>query len=72
MTCCELPADGFELDKNTFFKDLKKNYNEGSDIGSFLKVDIEYHKQLHKLHNNLLFLSETMIGNKCEKLVCNL
>ena len=53
-------------------EDLKKNYNEDSNIGSFLKADVEYHKQLHKLYNNLSFLPETMIGNKCEKLMCNL
>ena len=32
-----------------------KNY-EGSDKGYILKVDVEYPKRLHNLHNDLSFL----------------
>ena len=45
----------------------QKNYNEDSDEGYFLKVDVQYLEKLHKL-NNLPFLAERM---KIEKLVAN-
>ena len=35
-------------------------------------MDGKYPKRLHKLHNDLSFLSEQMKVNKCNKLVCNL
>ena len=38
----------------------------------FFEVDGKYPKRLHKLHNDLSFLSEQMKVNKCNKLVCNL
>ena len=37
-----------------------KSYNEESDEGYFLDVDIQYPEELHDLHNNLPFLSERM------------
>ena len=33
-----------------------KNYNENSNIGLILKVDIEYPEKLHDLHSDLPFL----------------
>ena len=53
-------------------EDLIKNYDENSDIGYFLQVNIEYPKKLHDLHSDLPFLPERMKINKCTKLVCNL
>ena len=49
-----------------------KNYDNDSDIGFILKVDIRYPEKLHDLHSDLPFLSERMKINKCNKLVCTL
>ena len=49
-----------------------KNYDEDSDVGYILEVDVKYPKWLHNLHNDLLFLPERMKNKKCHKLVCNL
>ena len=50
----------------------KKNYDEDSNKGYILEVDVEYPKDLHNLHSDLPFLSERMKIKKCNKLVCNL
>ena len=63
-----------------FSEDFIKNYDEDSDKGYFLKLDIEYLlkifwisiESLHNLHSDLPFLAERMKVNKCNKLVCNL
>ena len=39
---------------------MKKSYNEESDEGYFLKVDVQYVQKLHELHDDLPFLPETM------------
>ena len=69
-----LPVGGFEWvrDVSKIDEDFIKNYDENSDIGHFLKVDIEYPKELHDLHSDLPFLPERMKINKCSNLVCNL
>ena len=51
---------------------LCKNYNEKSDEGYFLNVDVRYPENLHKCHSDLLFLPERMKLEKVEKLVTNL
>ena len=53
-------------------EDFIKHYDEESDIGYLFVVDVEYPKNLHKIHNDLPFLPERMKINKCTKLVCNL
>ena len=53
-------------------EDFMKNYNENSDKGCILEVDVEYPENLHNLHNDLPFLRERMKIDKCKKLVCNL
>ena len=35
-----------------------KSYNEESDKGHFLEVDIQYPEKLHELHNHSPFLPE--------------
>ena len=49
-----------------------KNYDEDSNKGYILEVDVEYPKDLHNFHANLPFLSERMNIKKCNGLVCNL
>ena len=49
-----------------------KNYDEDSDKGNILEVDVKYPKKLHGLHKDLPFLPERMKIDKCKKLVCNL
>ena len=69
-----LPVGGFKWvrDVSRIEEDFMKNYDENSDIGYFLKVDIEYLKELHDLDRDLPFLPERMKINKCSKLVSNL
>ena len=69
-----LPVGGFEWvrDVSRIDEHFIKNYDENSDIGHFLKVDIVYPKELHDLLSYLPFLPERMKINKCSKLVCNL
>ena len=69
-----LPVGGFKWvrDVSRIDEYFIKNYDENSDIGYFLKVDIEYPKELHDLDSDLSFLPERMKINKCSKLVCNL
>ena len=55
-----------------FTEDFIKGYDEESDIGYFLFVDVEYPKTLHMLHSDLPFLPEKVKINKSTKLVCNL
>ena len=60
--------------KNTskFNEKFIKNYDEESDKGYVLEVDIEYSKILHDLHIDLPFLPERIKIKKCNELVCNL
>ena len=70
----KLPVGGFKWieDVSEIDEDFIKNYDENSDIGYFLKVDIKHFKELPDLHSDLPFFPETMKINKCGKLVCNL
>ena len=58
----KLPVNNFEWIKNTsqFNEDFMKNYNEESDDGYFLEVDVQYLETLPELHNDLPFLPEGM------------
>ena len=47
-----------------FTEDFIKGYDEKSDIGYLLFVDIEYPKTLHMLHSDLPFLPDRMKVNK--------
>ena len=69
-----LPVDGFKWmeDLSKIDEDFIKNYDENSDKGYILEVDVEYSKNLHDLHSDLQFLPERMKIDKWKKLVCNL
>ena len=71
----KLPVNGFMWYNDhlsDFNEDVIKNYNENSDEGYFLEVDIEYPKQLWNSHKDLLFLPERRKLEKVEKLVCSI
>ena len=70
----KIPVNSFEREENNhkFNEDFIKNYDEDSNKGYFLEVDIEYSKNLFNLHSDLLFLPERNKIEKCNKLVCNM
>ena len=69
-----LPVSGFKWveDVSRIDEDFIKNYDEDSDEGCILEVNVKYPKNLHGLHNDLRFLPERMKIDKCTKLACNL
>ena len=70
----KLLLNQFERIKDTpqFNEDFLNNYNEKSDEGYFLEVDVQYPEKLRELHNDLLFLPERTKLERVEKLVTNL
>ena len=70
----KLLFNGFKwLEKLSRFNEkLIKNYNENSDVGYFLKIDIDYPKELFNLHKDLPFLPEKKKVNKLEKRICSI
>ena len=70
----KLPVNGFEWveELSQFNEDYTTNYDEDSNKGYFLEVDIEYSKKLFNLHSDLLFLPERKKIKKCNKLACNI
>ena len=69
----KLPVNGFEwVEELSEFKEhFIKNYDEDSNKGFFLEVDVQYPKKIHNLHSDLPFLPEKLKIKKCNKLVCN-
>ena len=69
----KLPVNGFEWVKllSKFDERFIKSYDENSDKGYFLEVDVEYLKNLFSLHRDLPFLPERKKIEKCNKLVCD-
>ena len=70
----KLPVDSFKWKKNIlkFNEDFINNYDEDSDKGYILEVDVEYPKDLHNLHSDLPFLPQRWKINQCNKLVYNM
>ena len=70
----DLPVNNFKWVKyiSKFDESFLKSYNEKSDKGYFLEVDVQYPENLHNLHHDLSFLPEKMKIEKVEKLVANL
>ena len=64
----KLSVNGFKwIEKSrlsTFNEIFIKNSNENSDKGYFLKVDVDYLKELFNLHKDLPFLHERKKVNK--------
>ena len=50
-----LPLNGFlwATNLNKYTSDFIKSYNENSDLGYLLEVDISYANHLHKLYSDL-------------------
>ena len=70
----KLPIDSFKWVEqlSKFNEKFIKNYNENSDKGYFLEVDVEYPKELSNLHKDLPFLPERKKNNKCKKIICSI
>ena len=70
----KIPVNGFKLedDLSRFNERFIKNYNENSDIGYFLEVDVEYPKKLFGSHKELPFLPDRKKLEKVEKLICSI
>ena len=70
----KLPVDGFKWvkDRSKFNESFIKNYDENSDKGYFLEVDVKYPRKLFNLHRDLPFLPERKKIRKCKKLVCTI
>ena len=56
----KLPVNKFEWieDTSQFNEDFIKNYNEDSDEGYFLELDLQCPEKFHELHNDLPFSPE--------------
>ena len=69
----KLPVNRFKWENDIlqFNKDFKKNYNENSNKGYFLEVDIEYPKKIFDSNKDLPFLPHKKL-EKVEKRVCTL
>ena len=72
--CKKLPISNFKWtdDSSKYTENFIKNYDENSDGGSILKVDVEFPKQLWGLHKDLPFLAERKKIGKVEKRVTSI
>ena len=70
----KLPVNGFKWVKNTskIDEEFIENYDENSDKGYILEVDVKYPRKLHDLHSDSSFLPKRMKIDKCKKLVCKI
>ena len=69
----KLPVNGFKWVKklSQFNEDFIKKYDQNSNTGYFIEVDVEYPKNLFSLHNDLPFLLERKKIRRVEKLICS-
>ena len=68
--CKKLPIGEFKwIDPKEYTEEKIKSYDDNSNTGAILKVDIEYPKELHNLHKDLPFLCERRRLDKASKLV---
>ena len=70
----KLPPNHFKWIKSLskFHEGFIKNYDENSNEGYILEVDVEYPNNLLNLHSDLPFLAERKKIEKCHKLVCSI
>ena len=59
-------------DSSPLNEEFIKSYNQESDEGYFLEVDVQCPEKSNELHNDLPFLPEKVKLGKIEKLVTNL
>ena len=72
----KLPIKSFKWVKpkklSKFKEDFIIKYDENSNKGYFLEVDIDYPKELFKLHRDLPFLPQRKKVETAEKLICSI
>ena len=59
-------------DASQFNEAFIKKYNEESDEGYFLEVEVQYTEKLHEIHNDLPLLPERKKIEKVENIIVNL
>ena len=68
----KLSLDSFEFERvSKYTSNFIKHYNEDSDVGYILEIDVEYSKNLHDLHSDLSFLPGGRKINKRNELICD-
>ena len=70
----KLSVNGFKWIKNIFKfdEDFIQNYDEDSNKGYIIEVDVEYPKDLLNLHSDLPLLSESKKIKKYNKVFCDI
>ena len=70
----KFPVNGFKWVKNLcqFNERFVRNYDENSDLGYFLEVDIDFLEKLFNLYKDLPFLPKRRKVNKVEKFICSI
>ena len=63
---------GKEKELSKCNEDFIKKYDEDSNTGYFLEVDIDYPTELFNFHKDLVFLTEQKKIEKVEKLICSI
>ena len=68
--CKKLPVSSFKWDNiNLYTEETIEIYNGNSKYGALLDIDIDYAKELHKLHIDIPFLAERKVINSTSKLI---